>query len=437
MKRVAIIAADFTPSSLPPALRIRFFAKHLPLYGWQPVIISTETDYYNWPIDEQNNDLLPKNLEIIRTPAISSERARRLGFGDIGLRSLRHHWKKLAELHQENPFDLLFISVPPYFSILLGRLAYMRLKIPYVVDFIDPWVTDYYSTVPRSERPPRWWLANGLSRILEPFALKSVAQVTAVSKGTTDPLVARYKWLNQSQMNEIPYGAEPSDFEYFHQTNVTRVNPIFDANDGNIHVSYPGTFNVSRHQVTRALFEAICLGVKRQPNLFKRLRLHFVGTTYDPQAVDDPEAHYQVMPLAIEAGIEEIVEEHPARVEYLDSLKLLIDSDLLLLIGSDEPHYTASKLFPFILAQRPILAIFHEESSVVSILKETNSGQALTFSNTNPPSNQVEDILEQLVILLDKIDNASFESETNWDAFEQYTTREMTKKLVDAFNKAV
>ena len=49
------------------------------------------------------------------------------------------------------------------------------------------------------------------------------------------------------------------------------------------------------------------------------------------------------------------------------------------IFGSDDPGYTASKIYPYILAEKPLLAIFHEESSVVRILQETNAGTVVTF----------------------------------------------------------
>jgi len=63
--------------------------------------------------------------------------------------------------------------------------------------------------------------------------------------------------------------------------------------------------------------------------------------------------------------------EQPRRIPYLASLQVMIDSHALLLVGSDEPHYTPSKVFPYVLAERPLLAVFHEDSSVVRILGET------------------------------------------------------------------
>ena len=52
---------------------------------------------------------------------------------------------------------------------------------------------------------------------------------------------------------------------------------------------------------------------------------------------------------------------------------MLTHASAILLLGSMERHYTASKLYPALLARRPILALFHEASSVVSILRDAGS----------------------------------------------------------------
>ena len=70
MKRVVIVAPDFVPSSLPPAIRVRFLAHHLPEFGWQPEVISTDPSCYDWSIDPENEKLLPEKLKVIRTGAV-------------------------------------------------------------------------------------------------------------------------------------------------------------------------------------------------------------------------------------------------------------------------------------------------------------------------------------------------------------------------------
>lgn len=429
MKTVAILGSDFTPSSLPPALRIRFFAQHLPEFGWQPVILTTDSVHYDWKVDLENERLLPSSLEVRRGSALPLGLTRRLGVGDIGMRSLWAHWRALSRLCRERKVDLIFIPVPPYVPMTLGRLAHIRFGIPYVVDFIDPWVTEYYWALPKDKRPRKWALAYTLARLLEPFSLRRVSHIVGVSKGTTDSVVVRYPWLNEEHATEIPYGGEPGDFDYLREN--PRGNVIFDKHDGYFHLSYIGAYPKGMEPTMRALFEAVREGLEKSPELFARLRLHFVGTIYGAQS----SGLYQLKPLAEEMGIGSLVDEHPERVSYMDALQLQLDSDALAILGSDAPHYTASKIFPYILSGTPLLTVFHEESSVVQIMKETGAGEVITFNSQSPPGTKVLEILDHLERLLRL--PAGFRPPTRWDAFERYTTRAMAARLASAFDNVV
>ena len=73
--------------------------------------------------------------------------------------------------------------------------------------------------------------------------------------------------------------------------------------------------------------------------------------------------------------------EIPQRLPYLRALNVLARSNALLLIGSDEPHYTASKIYPGLMSGRPFLSIFHRASSAHNILSTVGGGVALAFSD--------------------------------------------------------
>lgn len=429
MKHVVFIGADFAPSSLPPALRMRFFANHLPEFGWQPTILSTHPRHYGWPVDHQNEQLLPADLPVIRTPALPERLTRKIGIGDIGMRSMLFHWRAFARLQRRRPVDLVCIPVPPYMPMVLGRLIAMRYRIPYVIDYIDPWVTDYYWKLPPAERPPKWPLANALARICEPFALRQVGHISGVSQGTTDSVVARYDWLDQRDASEIPYGGEPGDFDYLRAH--PRANPVFNKNDGCLHISYVGACIPAMYATVRALFAAIRRGLEEAPDCFAKLRLHFVGTSYTAGA----DGERPIEGLAHEAGIGPYVSEQPAREPYLTALQILLDSHGLVVVGSDEPHYTASKIFPYILAQRPLLAIFHEASSVVSIIRETRAGEVVTFNTQAQPAAHVPRIMAALQQMLQL--PAETRPDIYWSVFAPYTTRAMAERLAGAFEQAI
>ena len=429
MKRVLIVGADFAPSSLPPATRIRFFASHLAEFGWEPIVLSTKPEYYDWPTDAENENLLPESLKVVRTKAWSPGWTRKIGFGDVGMRSLWSHWQAIKKLCRTEQIDLIFIPVPPYVPMLLGRMAHKKFGIPYVVDYIDPWVTEYYWQVPRDQRPPKWPMAYALSRLIEPYALKKVSHITGVSKGTTDSVVARYDWLSEANASDIPYGAEPDDFEYLRKH--PRQNSIFTPRDGLVHLSYVGACIPGMYPAVRALFEAVKLGLVKSPQDFSRIRLHFVGTSYAPNG----QRSKSIEDIARSIGIEDQVDEHPERIGYLDSLQVMLDSQALVLVGSNEPHYTASKVFPYLLSQRPVLAIFHEESSVTQILSRHDNAELMTFNAKESVESKIADIFGKLRLTIARCKQER--PDKTPELLEPYTTNAMTARLANAFERAL
>lgn len=429
MKRVLVIAPDFAPSSYPPAQRVRFFASHLPEFGWEPIVLTVRPQEYAWSVDPENEKLLPESLQVIRTPAVPLRLTRRLGIGDIGIRSMLYHWRAVSELYGRSRVELVFIPLPPFFSSILGRLIYEKFKVPYVIDYMDPWITNSWRKYPDTRSLLKRRLSAAISLVLEPFALRHASHIIGVSKGTTDGVLCRYPWLTETDATEIPLGGEPADFEYLYRN--SRKNSIFNRNDGYLHFSYVGVCNSAMQATLVALLKAVGMGLERTPKVFNRIRLHFVGTTYAPNA----ESVYQVLPLVREMGLEGIVDEHPGRVSYLDSLQLLLDSHALLVVGSNAPHYTASKIFPYILARKPLLAIFHAASSVVKILQETGAGHVITFSEQCPPESRVEEISKYLEGMLSH--SSDYQAPMQWETFEPYTTRAMTARLAMVFDKVL
>lgn len=427
MRRVAILGADFAPSGLPPALRLRFFAAHLPAFGWEPIVVTTAPRHYDWPTDPENCRLLPAGLRVLRTGALPARLARRVGVGDVGMRSMPQHWLALAALRLRQQIDALLIPVPPYMPMVLGRLLHAQFGLPYVVDYIDPWVTDYYWKLPPAQRPPKWALANALARICEPFALRRAGHIVGVSRGTTDGVLARYPWLGPADASEIPYGGEPADFAYLRAR--PRPNPIFRRDDGLLHVCHVGRGGPDMWPALRGLFAALRLGLARWPELFGRLRLHFVGTSYAQPPAE------QVRPLAHELGLGHLVDEHAARLPYLDALQVLLDAHALLAVGSEEPHYTASKIFPYILAGRPLLALFHEASSVLATLAATGVGAGIGFGPGRPPEALAPEIAAALAGCLRAA--AAPPAAPDLEAFAPYTARAMAGRLAQALDAAL
>lgn len=156
--------------------------------------------------------------------------------------------------------------------------------------------------------------------------------------------------------------------------------------------------------------------------------MHFVGTGRSP---DDPQGH-QVLPRARAVGVDDIVDEHPQRIGYVDALTHLARSDAVLVLGSTEAHYTPSKIFQAMLSRRPVFAMLHRDSTAVGMVRSMHAGSVLTLTESERPA--AAEVAAALV---------SFMADTNYDAdtvdraaFDAYSARASTRALAVALDRA-
>ena len=102
--------------------------------------------------------------------------------------------------------------------------------------------------------------------------------------------------------------------------------------------------------------------------------------------------------------------------------------------GSEDPDYTASKLYPYILSRRPVLAVFNENSSVVDILRTTQAGTAVTFDGATTRDDLAQRVVEAWTPMLERL---PYTPDTDWDAFQPYTAEAMTRRQMEVFDRVV
>jgi hypothetical protein len=430
--RVLIVSPHFPPINAPDHQRVRMSLPHFEEFGWRPTVLAVEPDYVEGIGDSLLLQSVPASTEVIRTKALPVNHTRRLGLGSLGLRALPFLSSAGDKLIKKNKYDLVYFSTTVFPVMALGPRWRRRWQVPYVLDFQDPWLSDYYDS-PGAPPPPGGGLKYGLTKVLarqlEPKAMRQVSHVISVSPAYPKTLLARYPWMSDEQFTVLPFGASQQDFECVSDLGVSQ--GVFDPNDGKRHWVYVGRGGGDMGKALRILFLALQRGREIEPARYQGLKLHFVGTDYAPAG----RAIKSVEPIAREFGMDDIVEERTGRVPYFEALKILTDSDAILLFGSDNAGYTASKLYPCVLARKPILAIFHEQSSVVEILRRCNAGHAVTFSASDSPRDRVEVTTDHLDWLLDA--PKGHQPATDWREFEPYTAREMTRQQCEVFERCV
>ena len=140
MKRVLMVSPHFPPDTSAGAHRVRLLAPHLPDRGWEPTVLTVEPSGYEGRLDPDLADLVPASLRVIRVNALPADATRRVGLGDLGLRSLIALWHSCRMLLAREAFDALFITIYPTYPALLGPMLKRRHRVPFVLDYQDPWV---------------------------------------------------------------------------------------------------------------------------------------------------------------------------------------------------------------------------------------------------------------------------------------------------------
>jgi glycosyltransferase involved in cell wall biosynthesis len=377
--------------------------------------------------DDSLEATIPEDIEVHRVRAVPVAFTRRMRIGNLALRSYPFLRARGSELLSSGSFDLIFFSTSLFPILSLGPVWRKRFGIPYVLDFQDPWLTDYYNE--SALTPPggklKYALSNVLARALEPRVVSEAAHIVVVSPAYPDLLRARYPELNGKGFTVLPFAASETDFDLARASKIN--HDVFVPNDGLIHWVYAGVVGAIMEKSLRAFFLALQSRLRSEPQLRNRLKIHFVGTDYAEAA----RARKSVEPIAAEFGLEGMVEERTNRLPFLTTLKLLSDADALLIFGSDDPSYTASKLFPYILARKPLLVIAHEKSSMCDIVRRTRAGILVTFNGEESVAEFAGRIESQW------LENQPATAAIDWKEFERYTARSMTASLCSVFNNAI
>ncbi len=379
MRRVLVVSPHFPPVSAADMQRVRMLLPHFQANGWQAEVLSVVPAQTGMSLDPWLLEGVPAHLRVHHAPAWGGVVRRVPGLGTLGLRALRGLARIGDGLLGSGRFDLVYFSTTMFEVHVLGPRWKRRFGVPFVMDYQDAWVSDYYRDHP--EVPPpggalKYRLANALHRWMEPRVLRACAGITSVSPDYPRQLARRYPSLPSlpTLVQGFPGAAKDFDRPPAHP----RGRPPFDPDDGMVHWVYVGRGGGDMARSLRALFMALC--AHRDTGLLRRLRLHFIGTSY---AGSGP-GRKTIEPLAAEFGLQDMVCESPDRIDYSQALWCLRHADALIVPGSDDPAYTASKIYPYLLAGRPLLAVFHQNSTVADLIRRVRGGVCVSFDNEEP-----------------------------------------------------
>jgi len=411
MKNLLIIYPHWYPCNLAGVHRPRLLGNFLSEFGWNPIILTVKPEYFE---EEPDSDFHLTFSSEFKEYRVNSLRTKRnlIPIGDIGLRAFLHLYKGAKKIIAEQKIDFIFIPIPSFYVALLGRMIYSKTKIPYGIDYIDPWVRDISTRKNLKSRLSIW-----IAKFLEPIAVKHASLISGVSQAYYQPVLERN--FKNKQIHEVamPYGFDPHD----HQIKLPNLKPLLENSKHTKIIIYAGAFLPKSHYFIKSLFKAIS-NLTKTKQISSNFKLYFLGTgSYTGKNIEEYAAEY---------SISDIVFEYRNRLPFLQIINHLSNSFGVLVIGSTEKHYTASKIFQAILSGKPVFAMLHQESSAIQILAEAQANQ-FTIA-------YAEDITEAEFdkntqnYFLQFLENTQWKP--NFNALEPFSARNSAKKLAEKLN---
>tara|TARA_R100001369_G_scaffold20091_4_gene37037 strand:- start:15892 stop:17175 length:1284 start_codon:yes stop_codon:yes gene_type:complete len=422
MKKVLIITYYWPPAGGPGVQRWLKFSKYLRDFGIDPIIYTPENP--NFPIqDESLLNEVPVGITVIKKPIfepyffaklfskkqtskISSgiiEEANKQGMlqklflyirGNFFIPDARKFWVKssvkfLKQYLLENAIDTIITTGPPHSLHLIGLELKKTLPIKWMTDFRDPWTEiGYHKKLKLSASAKTKHIK------LETEVLTSADQIITTSFKTKEEF---------SRKTSKPIRVITNGFDSELSENVLL--------DSKFTLSHIGSLLSERNPEN--LWKVLKEINTENEDFAHDLQLNLVGTV--SQAVVNSIKAYDLEDNLMLKGY----------VTHKEANHLQRSSQVLLLIEIDSEETKGiipGKLFEYLAAKRPIIAIGPKDWDVNGILKETSSGNYFTYKDhDNLKSKILTSYLEY------KLDNLKIDSHN----IEKYSRRNLTQDLAN------
>jgi hypothetical protein len=368
MRRVLLIAFAYPPVQLVGSVRPAALAKYLPQFGWEVMILTpklqgtrrqsnsiVETEYrdvlQDWKarfhLDRKRGLHEKFGLPQSKRPGVTPVHTRALDLAKylLSYPDSTKGWTPFAlaavqEIRRRNlDIDAIVTTSPPISSHLIGREAKNILGCPWIADLRDLWTQNL------GERG-----SNLLQIGLEKRTLRQADGLVTVSDPWASRLERRYP---EKKIWSITNGFDPDDFD----------SPP-PALTEEFSITYTGELYAGQRDPT-ILFEVLSDFIKDGTIPASELRVRFYGRI-EPW-----------LPALIERyGLKEVVAVN-GPTPRMESIARQRESQILLLLPWSNPKETghhSAKLFEYLAAARPILAIGGARGVITETLQAANAG---------------------------------------------------------------
>ncbi len=435
MKKVLIITYYWPPAGGPGVQRILKFAKYLPQFDWQPLIL-TVTDGEYPALDPSLKAEIPEEARIFKTRSLepnhfykkfvglkkdSSVPTAVLAEENSSAKKSLAHWIRLnlfipdakigwlpyahakgKKIIDEYKPDVIFSSSPPPTVHLIARRLKFYRNLKWVADFRDPWTDIHYY-----ENKNRLGITKNIDQNLENKVLADADKIICISQ-----LDIEHDFSNKINVDKcinIPNGFDEEDFK------ATTAKSDSGKKFTLLHL---GAVGIERNPVQ--LFNTVhSLHEKKTINPESFL-LRFIGSV-----------EQEIVNTVDRLGINNYVEF----IEYMPHAQAVEQSTqasaMLLLVTQSKKNFRIlpGKTFEYLRTGKPILALGPQHGEVDRILSEVQGGKLIDYADKE----KIESYLVSLIVAWknDRLSHASLES------IQKYERKNLTADLVEVFENVI
>ncbi len=391
-QRVLVVAYVFPPVGGAGVQRVTKFVKYLPEFGWEATVLTTENPSVPLTDESLLSDIPPQtkivrartlepgyafkrsilasnsNATVSANGAVSSKSvaapkssgmltavtayAKRFLRGAVNLvlqpdpQVLWNHHaieSGLRILSQEK-HDAIFVTAPPFSSLLVGAELSRRTGLPLVLDYRDEWGISNAYWENRQQGFFTRWLQSAMQRRV----VRSAAALVATTQHSADALRSvATEAGTRPLVTHIYNGYDADDLHSSGKTPL--LDPVLEAGTDRetYKLSYVGTlWNLT---TVEPIVRAVQLLSEQSPELAARLELHFAGRRTGPQ--DELLDQLNGLPCRV---------TRQPYVDHDEAVKLMQTSDGLCLLLADLPdvgRVVPGKLFEYMAVRKPIFAV--------------------------------------------------------------------------------
>jgi len=427
-----IITYYWPPAGGAGVQRALKFAKYLPDFGWQPLVLTLKNASYP-SLDATLIKDIPDSLKEYRTNAFLPFSLYRKFVGmkknenipvEILAENIDTSWEKrlslwirknlvvpdaymgwipfavqkgLKIIHDEKP-QIIFSSSPPPTVHLVAKILSKLSHLKWIADLRDPWARMYYY-----EKKERLRITQEIDEYLERNTIGSAHFITAVSDG-----IGKYCARKAGKdYLKITNGYDEEDFRLIPQTSEDRhtfriIHTGSAGSQRNPLVLFEclseliATGQIKKDTVEIIFAGTTCKKTQNLKSLFPEINTHFVGH----------------LPLA-------------------RAINLTSTASILLLLINDVPgsrEIITAKLFNYLPLKTFILGLGPEDGEAARILQHTGAGQMVDWKDKE----KLKSLLASKYKIWMEKGNIPVSSSIN-----QYSRKALTDKLAEIYNSII